>query len=73
MSDVSLTEAYGISTAMGFTGLLMAVFQTDVLSQTEITILAGVLLFGGVFGIGGSMIVDYRTTSSPDLGVTADE
>jgi len=73
MSDVSLTETYVISTMMGFTGLLMAVFQTDVLSQTEITVIAAVLLFGGVLGIGGSMIIDYRTTSSPDLGVAADE
>jgi len=73
MSENSLTTTYALSTMAGFTGLLIAVFGMDVLSQAEINAIGLVLLIGGVVGLTGSMLLDYRNSNSADLGVAVDE
>jgi hypothetical protein len=73
MSDTALMTTYSLSTMMWFTGLLIAVFEMDVLSQAQIDALGAVLLAGGAVGLVGSLVLDYRNTSSTDLGVEVGE
>ena len=73
MTETPLATTYALSGMAGFTGVLIAVFEMDVLSQTEINALGALLIAGGAIGIIGSLLIEYGQRPKADKGVTVDE